>query len=61
MFTPPAELLQWLNRQRPADKAGQKAVLTIRWLISAELDRAAPDPPPRAITHFTPDDGPGAQ
>lgn len=55
MFTPPKDLLEWLNTQRPLDNAGKKRVLTLRWLVFGEIERTSPDPPPRAITHFTPD------
>lgn len=56
MFTPAKELLEWLNTQKPADKAGKKRVVTLRWLVFGELERTAPEPPPTAITHFTPAD-----
>lgn len=53
----PAEVLRWLDKQRPLDAAGKKCVLTLRWLVHAELDRSVPDPPP-SITHFTPEPSP---
>ncbi|MDO7853174.1 hypothetical protein [Hymenobacter convexus] len=59
MFTPPAELLEWLSTQRPQDRVGQKAVVTLRWLVHAELERRGPDPPP-GRADFPPDDGPRA-
>jgi len=54
MMLPPRETLEWLNRQRPADKEGQKAVFTLRWLVHAELGRTVPDPAPTA--DFTAED-----
>ncbi len=52
----PADVLQWLNRQRPADEQGKKCLVALRWLVHAEIDRCAPEPPPKSITHFTPDE-----
>lgn len=55
-FTPAEDLRAWLqqvSQQHPGDTAVQRHVLTLRWLLLAELDRAAPPPaspkpPPRA-------------
>jgi hypothetical protein len=45
LFTPPAELLGWLEEQRrlhQRDPAMRRHLLTLRWLVLAELDRTAP-------------------
>jgi hypothetical protein len=45
LFTPPAELLGWLEEQRrlhQRDPAMCRHLLTLRWLVLAELDRTAP-------------------
>ncbi len=60
MFTPAGELLTWLNAQRPADEAGRRRLLTLRWLVFGELERSGPEPVPKSITHFVPDE-PSAQ
>lgn len=44
-FTPPAELLGWLEEQRrlhQRDPAMCRHLLALRWLVLAELDRTAP-------------------
>ncbi len=56
IMLPPSQVLEWLNKQRPADQQGKKAVLTLRWLVFAEIERCAPAPVPTSITHFTPDE-----
>ncbi|WP_201979299.1 ammonium transporter [Hymenobacter rubidus] len=56
----PEAVLAWLNTVRPQDRAGAKAVLTLRWLLGEELERRRPGPVPAAITQFTPDNGPVA-
>lgn len=46
LFTPPAELLGWLEEQRrlhQRDPAMCRHLLTLRWLVLAELDRTAPN------------------
>ena len=55
MFAPAGEVLAWLNRQRPAAASEKRLLLTLRWLVFAELERTAPEPVPRAITEFVPD------
>lgn len=50
LFTPPADLLGWLDEQRrlhQRDEVTCRHLLTLRWLVLAELDRTAPDPPPK--------------
>jgi hypothetical protein len=47
-LTPPAELRGWLDdqaRQHQKDPVVQRHLLTIRWLVLAELDRTAPELP----------------
>jgi hypothetical protein len=56
MMAPATTVLEWLNKQKPADRQGQKVVLTLRWLAHAEIERCTPEPVPSAITHFTPDE-----
>jgi hypothetical protein len=51
LFTPPAELRGWLDDQalqHQKDPVLQRHLRTIRWLVLAELDRTAPEPPPKA-------------
>jgi hypothetical protein len=48
LFTPPAELLGWLDEQsrlHQRDPVRRKHLLTLRWLLLAELDRTAPERP----------------
>lgn len=50
LFTPPADLIGWLDdqaRQHQKDPALRRHLLTLRWLVLAELDRTAPAPPPQ--------------
>lgn len=51
-FTPPAALLGWLDelsRQRHVGPEAKRHLLTLRWLVLAELDRTAPEPPPKPV------------
>lgn len=51
LFTRPADLIGWLDdqsRQHQQDPVVRRHLLTIRWLVLAELDRTAPEPPPKA-------------
>lgn len=51
LFTPPAALLGWLDEQRrllQGDPVACRHLLTLRWLVLAELDRTAPEPGPKA-------------
>ncbi|MGI4835082.1 MAG: hypothetical protein ACRYFK_16640 [Janthinobacterium lividum] len=44
-FTPPDALGAWLaflSRQHRGDPVAQRHLLTLRWLLLAELDRSAP-------------------
>lgn len=50
LFTPPAELLGWLDeqaRRHQRDPELRRHLLTLRWLLLAELDRTASEPPPK--------------
>ncbi len=58
LFTPPGELVGWLDdqsRQHQKDPVTTRHLLTIRWLVLAELDRTAPEPPakPDGLTSTT--------
>ena len=57
MFTPAADLLEWLGKQRPLTEAGKKRILTLRWLVHAELDRTEAGLP-RATAPAAPHVGP---
>ena len=49
-FTPPEALAHWLRVQAQVhrgDKEVQRHLLTLRWLVLAELDRSAPPAPPK--------------
>jgi hypothetical protein len=51
LFTRPAELIGWLDdqsRQYQKDPVVRRHLLTIRWLVLAELDRTAPELPPKS-------------
>ena len=52
-FTAPAQLLGWLDeqaRQHPHEPVVRRHLLTLRWLVLAELDRTAPAPPLKPLT-----------
>jgi hypothetical protein len=47
MLPPPLQLLRWLDALPPGPESR-----ALRWLVLAELDRTAPEPPaPESISH----------
>jgi hypothetical protein len=55
MMAHPTKVLDWLNKQRPLDNEGKKAVVTLRWLVFGELERTMPDIS-KSISDFTPEE-----
>lgn len=51
LFTAPHDLVGWLDDQarlHQKDPAVYRHLLTLRWLVLAELDRTSPEPPFKA-------------
>ena len=53
-FARPQEILEWLNKLQAKDGLTAKCLLGMRWLVLAELDRTAPEAPPKSVPAFTP-------
>ncbi|WP_210521599.1 hypothetical protein [Hymenobacter terricola] len=53
-FATAQEVLTWLNSLKARDQLTGRCLLTMRWLVLDELERSAPEPPPKAVPAFTP-------
>lgn len=49
----PSEILEWLNKLKATDGLTTRALLGMRWLVMAELDRTAPEPAEKSSAGFT--------